>query len=78
MCKICSYSNHDSSSRPYYISNDGFSRLISITETMTEQQVEFVSKMQEYDMSLTLGLVILTFMFICVMMVCLSLLYSPR
>jgi len=48
-CEICHCSDHDSTSCPYYISNDGFARLNSMIETM--KQVEFTNKMREYDLS---------------------------
>jgi len=37
MCEICHYSDHDSNSCPYYISNEGFARLSNMIETMNEQ-----------------------------------------
>jgi len=49
--KICSYSDHDSNSFPYYISDDGFAKLTRMIETMNEQQVKFTNKMREYDLS---------------------------
>ena len=47
MCEICRCSNHDDTSCPYYISNDGFVRLNSMIETINKQQVEFANKMRE-------------------------------
>ena len=51
MCEICHCSDHDSTSCPYYISDDGFIRLSSIIEAMNKQQVEFINKIQENDLS---------------------------
>jgi len=51
LCDICSCSDHDSSSCPYYISDEGFARLSNMIETMDKQQVEFELKMREFDLS---------------------------
>jgi len=51
VCTICRYSDNDSTSCPYYISNDGFARLSGMIETINKQQVEFANKMREYDLS---------------------------
>jgi len=51
MCEICYCSDHNSTSCPYYILDDGFARVSSMIETMNKQQVEFANKMREYDLS---------------------------
>jgi len=44
LCNICHFSDHDSCSCPYSISNEGFARLSSMIETMNKQRVEFEIK----------------------------------
>ena len=44
-------SDHDSSSCPYYISDEGCARLSSMIKTMNKQRVEFEIKMREFDLS---------------------------
>jgi len=44
-------SDHNCTSCPYYISDDGFARLNSRIETMNKQQANFANKIREYDMS---------------------------
>jgi len=51
VCIICHYSDHDSTSCPYCIYDDGLARLSSMIETMNKQQVEFANKTREYDLS---------------------------
>ena len=51
VCQILYCYDHDSTSYPYYISDDGFARLNSIIKTMNKQQVEFANKIREYDLS---------------------------
>ena len=56
MCEIYHCSDHDSISYPRYISNEGFARLSSMTETMNQQRVEFEIKMREFGLSHETGL----------------------
>jgi len=51
LCETCHCPDHDSTSCPYYIFYEGFNRLSSMIETINEQQIEFVKKMWEYDLS---------------------------
>jgi len=51
MCEIYHYSDHDSNSCPYYISDEGFARLSNMIQITNEQQIEFANKMREYDLS---------------------------
>jgi len=50
MCTIWCCSDHDSTSCPYYISDEGFARLSNMIKAMNMQQAEFESKMREYDL----------------------------
>ena len=51
VCEICYCSDHDNTSCPYYVSNEGFARLSSMIETMNKQQAKFENKMREFDLS---------------------------
>ena len=51
LCETCHCSDHDSTSCPYFISNEAFSRLSSMIETINEQHIEIVNRMWEYDLS---------------------------
>ena len=51
LCEICHCSDHDNTSCPYYISNDGFARLSNMIETIDKQRVELEVKMREFDLS---------------------------
>jgi len=51
MCEICHCSDHDSTFRPYYISDEGFARLNSMIKTMNKQQAEFENKIREFNLS---------------------------
>jgi len=51
VCEICHYSDLNSTSCTYYISDEGFTRLSSMIETMNRQQAEFEIKMWEFDLS---------------------------
>jgi len=57
--------DHDSTSCPYDISDDGFTRLSSKIRTMNKQQVEFANKRRSMTchMRPTVGLVLLDLMF---------------
>jgi len=50
VCIIFHCSGHDSTSYPYYISDDGFAKLSSMIETMNKQQAEFDSRMRKFDL----------------------------
>jgi len=51
LCITCHCFDHDNTSCPYYISDEGFTQLSSMIETINEQQIEFANKMGEYDLS---------------------------
>jgi len=51
LCEICHCSDHDSSSCPYYISNEGLARLSNMIETIDKQRVELEFKMREFNLS---------------------------
>jgi len=51
MCEICHCSDHDNSSGPYYIPNEGLARLSNVIETIDKQRVELKFKMREFDLS---------------------------
>ena len=76
LCEICQCSDHDSSSCPYYIPSEGLAGISNMIETIEKQRVELEIKMREFDchVNQTLGLILLSLMFVCVMMVCVFLL----
>jgi len=51
VCEIYHCSDHESNSCLCCISNEGFARLSSMTETMYKQQIMFANKMRDYDRS---------------------------
>jgi len=51
MCEICRCSDHNSSSCPYYIPNEGLARISNMIETINKQRVELEIKMREFDLS---------------------------
>jgi len=51
LCETCHCSDHDSTSYPYYISDEVFSRLSSMIEIINEQHIEIVNRMREYNLS---------------------------
>ena len=51
LCETCHCSDHDSTSCPYYISDEGFTRLSSMIETIDEQHIKIVNSKREYDLS---------------------------
>jgi len=76
MCEIYHCTDHDSSSYPYYIPNEGLARISNMIDKIEKQRVELEIKMREFDchVNQTLGLILLSLMFVCVMMVCVFLL----
>jgi len=50
LCEACHCSDHDSTSCPYYISDEAFSRLSSVIEIINEQHIEIVNRIREYDL----------------------------
>jgi len=50
-CETCHCSDHASTSCPYYISDEGFTRLSSMLETIDEQHIRIFNSLREYDLS---------------------------